>query len=156
MDKCNDFAKKHIQKLLDGEDVSPSMYINDIAKIFNTTIFHATQRKGISNSFRWILFHLAHNDGLTQLQLVKLTHFTAPSISVALSKMETDGFVKRVADEKDMRQVRVFLTDKGREHNNFISNQCRETEVIMLNGISEKEKQKLCDLLRRILKNLVG
>ncbi len=156
MHKCDDFAREHIQRLLDGDDVSPSMYINDIAKIFNTMISHAAERSGISHSTRRILFHLNHNDGLTQLQLVNLTHLTAPSISVALSKMESEGFVRRVADEKDMRQVRVYLTDKGREHNSFIIKQCRETEEIMLNNISEQEKQEICEILRKILKNLVN
>lgn len=84
MKKSDEFAKKHVLELLESDDATPSMYINDISKVFNTAIVHASDLKGVSHGFRRILFHLAHDDSLTQLQLVKLTHLTAPSVSVAL------------------------------------------------------------------------
>lgn len=155
MKKCNEFAKQHGMEMLERDDATPSMYINDISKVFNTTVGRAMERMDISHGFRRILFHLAHNDGMTQLQLVKLTHLTAPTISVALAKLESDKFVIRKTDEKDMRQVRVYLTEKGREHDNFVRRKCRETEEIMLKGITKEEQEQLCDLLKRLLKNLV-
>ncbi|MGN0602203.1 MAG: MarR family winged helix-turn-helix transcriptional regulator, partial [Oscillospiraceae bacterium] len=146
--------KEHIQKMLESDDVTPSMYINDLSKIFNTTVSRATERMDISHGYRRMLFHLAHNDGVTQLELVKLTHLTPPTVSVSLSKMEKDGLVKRVADEKDMRQVRVYLTEKGREHDNFVRMKCRETEQVMLQGVTETEQEELCRIMRKMLKNL--
>ena len=82
----------------------------------------------MSHGSRRILFTLAHDDGLTQLQLVKLTHLTAPSVSAALVKLENDDLVKRVTDTKDLRQIRVYLTEKGREYNNFV----REKNAVKL------------------------
>lgn len=154
MDKCDALINERLRKVLESRDVTPSMYLNDIAKIFNTTVARATERMGIAQGFRGILFHLAHEDGLTQLQLVKLTHLTAPTVSVALSKMEKNGLVRREADDKDMRQVRVYLTEKGREHDNFVRSKCRETEIKMLRGVTNEEQQELCRILRKLLKNL--
>lgn len=154
MDKCDELIKEHLRRALVSDDVTPSMYLNDIAKIFNTTVSRATERMGISQGFRGMLFHLAHEDGLTQLQLVKLTHLTAPTVSVALSKMEKNGLVRREADDKDMRQVRVYLTEKGREHDNFVRSKCRETEEKMLRGVSEEEQKELCKILKKLLENL--
>lgn len=154
MEVTNECIRKHIKDMIDSDDVTPSMYINDVAKLFNGTIIKATERSDISHGFSRILFHLAHDDGLTQLQLVKFTHLTPPTISVALSKMEKAGYVKRAADKKDMRQMRVYLTDKGREHNDFIRQKCKETEAIMLDGISEDEQKQLCELMRKMLSNL--
>lgn len=151
----SDFEKTHIKKLLDGNDVSPSMYINDIGRIFNKTVFRAKDRTDMSHGFRHILFHLSHADGVTQLDLVKLTHLTAPTISVALSKMEKDGLVRRQADEHDMRKVRVYLTDKGKEHNDFMCNRCKETEAKMLEGVTEQEQAELCRIMRKMLINLM-
>ena len=144
MEVTNECIRKHIKDMIDSDDVTPSMYINDVAKLFNGTIIKATERSDISHGFSRILFHLAHDDGLTQLQLVKFT----------LSKMEKAGYVKRATDKKDMRQMRVYLTDKGREHNDFIRQKCKETEAIMLDGISEDEQKHLCELMRKMLSNL--
>ena len=156
MENHGEYIREHIQKMVNSDDVTPSMYINDVARIFNGAIIKATERMDVSHGFSRILFQLTHNDGLTQLQLAKFTHLTPPTVSVALSKMEKSGYVKRVVDEKDMRQMRVFLTDKGREHNEFIRQKCRETEKIMLKDISEEEQKVMCEILRRILINLLG
>lgn len=150
------FEKEHIQRLLDGNDVKPSMYINDIGRIFNKTVFRATDRVDMSHGYRHILFHLSHQDGLTQLELAKMTHLTAPSVSVALSKMEKDGLVKRKADEHDMRKIRVYLTEKGKEHNDFVWNKCQETEEKMLEGVTAQEQEELCRIMRKLLVNLLN
>ena len=92
--------------LLEKDDATPSMYMGDIARLFECRVSGAAERKGVSHGYRRILFHLAHEDGVTQLQLVKLTHLTPPTISVSLAKMEKEGLVKRVADTKDMRGTR--------------------------------------------------
>lgn len=155
MKKFDELAKKHVMELLESDAATPSMYINDISKVFNTAIVHASDLKGISHGSRRILFHLAHDDSLTQLQLVKLTHLTAPSVSVALVKLENEGLVRRVADVKDLRQVRVHLTEKGREYNDFVRKKCLDTENIMMKGITVYEQEQLCLLLKKMLKNLV-
>lgn len=155
MENVDVFCDEYQKRLLDGNDVTPSMYINDISKIFNTTVARSTERVDISHGYRRILFHLAHNDGLTQLQLTRFTHLTAPTVSVSLTKMERDGLVRREADENDMRQVRVYLTQKGKEHHDFIINMCQKTEEKMLNNVSEEEQQELCRIMRKILRNLL-
>lgn len=153
--KFDEFAQKHIMELLERDDATPSMYINDISKIFNTRISHASKLREMSHGSRRILFHLTHDDGLTQLQLVKLTHLTAPSVSAALVKLENDGLVKRITDKEDLRQIRVYLTEKGREYNSFVRKKCCETEEIMMKDISASEQEQLCIMLKKILKNLV-
>lgn len=153
--KLEDFDKKRVMELLERDDATPSMYINDISKIFNNAISHASKMKEASHGSRRILFHLAHNDGLTQLQLVKLTHLSPPSVSVAITKLENEGFVQRMADIKDLRQVRIYLTEKGREHDISVRKKCRETDEIMMKGISPDEQEQLCYLLKKMLENLV-
>lgn len=131
------------------------MYIGDISRLFECTVHGAAERNGMSHGYRRMLFHLAHGDGITQLELVKLTRLTAPTVSVALAKMEKEGLVKRVSDEKDMRKVKVYLTEKGREHDDFIKAKSHETEEKMLKGISEEEKEQLVCTLRKILTNML-
>lgn len=153
-DKTTDMIKNP-RMLLQKDDATPSMFINDISKMFGMAVKRESERVGISHGYRKMLMCLSHEDGITQLQIVKRTHLTAPTVSVALSKMEAEGLVIRRADEKDLRQMRVYITEKGREMDNFIRQKCQETEKIMLRGISEKEQEQLVSVLRKILKNLI-
>lgn len=142
--------------LLESQDASSTMYINDISRLFEYYVNSAAERRGVSTSYRKILFHLAHEDGLTQLDLVKRSHLTAPTVSVAIKKMENEGLVSRKADEEDMRQVRVHLTKKGKMHDEFIRRVSKETEENFLSCLSDDEVKQLNGLLRRVLENVVG
>lgn len=146
---------KDPRKLLTKDDATPSMFINDISKMFGQAVKRESERVGISHGYRKMLMCLSHEDGITQLQIVKRTHLTAPTVSVALSKMEAEGLVKRSTDEKDLRQLRVYITEKGREKDRFIRQKCEETEEVMLKGVSEQEQEQLLSVLRKILKNLI-
>lgn len=148
--------KMRAMRLLEKDDATPTMYISDIARLFECTVSSAAERKGMSRGYRKILFHLAHKDGVTQLELVKLSHLTAPTVSVALSKMESDGLVKREADKNDMRQIRVYLTEKGRAHDDFIRRVSRETEEQILKGLTDDDITELNRMLRVMLENMVG
>ena len=68
----------------------------------------------IPRSCQMIMMHLARKDNVTQLDLVHATRLKAPTVSICLRKMESDGLVIRHADEHDMRATRVLLTEKGR------------------------------------------
>ena len=54
------------------EDMTPSMLINDISKLFANRMRRETESIGMSHGYRRIFFHLAHSDGLNQNTLVKL------------------------------------------------------------------------------------
>ena len=100
--------KPDFEKLTDG------MLINDVSRLFDARVRRETEKSGFPQGYRRIIFHLSHNDGLTQNELTKLTHMKAPSISVQLQKMENEKLITRVSDEKDMRKSYIYLTEKGR------------------------------------------
>lgn len=137
------------------DDMTPSMLINEIAKMFDEKMTDETERFGMSGGYRRMLFHLAHEDGLTQLDLVNRTHLTAPTVSVSLKKMEKEGLVKRITDDKDLRQVHVYLTENGRELDRFIREKSRENEEKMHEGISNDEWEVLRQMLVKVFKNMI-
>ena len=106
-------------------------------------------------SGRDMLFHLSRRDGRTQLDLVKATHLKAPTVSVALQKLEKDGYVTRRTDEYDMRATRVFLTDKGRELDERIRKRVRTEEELAMSNLTESECETLVRLLGKIKKNIL-
>lgn len=106
-------------------------------------------------SGRLLLMELAHKDGRTQLDLVRATHLKAPTISVALQKLEKEGYVSRRPDEYDLRATRVFLTDKGRALDNKIRKRIFEEESDAMKDLTESESETLMRLLTKIKKNLI-
>lgn len=136
-------------------DPTPMMLIHDANKLFDNLVRESSDFDNLQASFRHLLFHLQHSNGCTQLQLAKSTHLKAPTVSVTLQKMERDGFVTRCSDENDLRQTLVFITDKGREYNDRIHNKIDELDEKVLVGISPEEEKAVCDILRRIVGNLI-
>ena len=71
----------------------------------------------LTASQRSLIMVVGFNEGSTQLELAHLSHLKPPTVCIAMQKMEDLGYVIRKTDEKDMRQVRIYLTEKGRERN---------------------------------------
>lgn len=134
----------------------PMMLINEISRLMGDRI----RRKGYDNpigqhSGRLLMMALSHKEGVTQLDLVRETHLKAPTISVALHKLEQDGFVMRVSDSYDMRAVRVYLTDRGRALNNRIRQCIMEEETAATSILTEVECRTLTALLKKIRSNIL-
>ena len=150
----NDHTKKP-KKLLERPDAKPSMFVNDISRLFMHRVRRECERSGISHGHHKLLMELFFNEGSTQLQLVQSTHLTAPTVSVALGKMESEGLVRRESDIKDMRQVKVYLTDKGREKVDQVRSIFRGADADMVKGIPQEELDAMTAAMRKILKNLL-
>ena len=102
------------------------------------------------------MFHLAHgDDGGTQQDLVRRTKLSAPTISVALNRMEAEGLVKRQSDERDMRVTRVFLTEKGRQLNENMQRLVQEVEDDVRGDLSEEEIAQFKSTLLKIRQRLI-
>ena len=133
---------------------TPTMLIFDVDKLFHDAITGV--EKDMQNSCRSIVYYLSVEDGVSQLRLSQLTHLKPPTISITLRAMEADGYVERRVDEKDKRQVNVYLTAKGKRHDEKMRNCVNEFEKKAMEGFTEEEKQTLTSLLTRMKDNLCG
>ncbi|MBQ2726722.1 MAG: MarR family transcriptional regulator [Clostridia bacterium] len=148
--KVNGKAPERPDEIMDYRK-SPMMLISEISRLMGDKI----REKGVDNpiqqkSGRLLLMELAKKDGRTQLDLVNATHLKAPTISVALQKMEKDGYVLRKPDEYDLRATRVFLTEKGREIDDRIRKRIHEEEALAMVDLTESEYETLVKLLTKI------
>lgn len=132
---------------------SPPMLIHEVAKL--SDIAYRQSAAPLRHSRRQILSFLARQDGATQGQLSAFSHLTAATVSVELSEMEKEGLVLRQKDEKDLRAIRVFLTERGRE----LLTQVRESLLLrdgtMMAGFSPEETDLLRRMLTRVRENLI-
>lgn len=107
--------EKDYKKMINNKDKTLLMIVGDVNRIFCHSINNMIETKGISNTYNAILFHLARNESLTQVDLVNKTHLRASTISVALSKMEAENLIKRVCDDDDKRFLKVSITEDGKK-----------------------------------------
>lgn len=113
-----------------------------------------SNRLGSRPSARSLLCALGRYDGVTQLDLARVTALKASTVSVALSGMEKSGIVYKECDKYDLRSVRVYLTDEGRELYNGVKLLFDEYGRRALEGISSGDVQVLLSLLSRVSQNL--
>lgn len=147
-------GRKKTVKEAEVKKGSVSLYINDIAKLFSLSVKREANQRGLSQGNRKLLMCLCEEDGITQFDLVKKTGLSAPTVSVSLAKMESEDIVCRENNPKDLREVKVYLTEKGKKAYSYINSNCDSMEQRMLKGISEEEQADLTRMLKKILDNL--
>ena len=97
---------------------------------------------------------LSHNDGISQSELVKGTHMKGSTVSIAISKLEEMGYIVRENNPHDLRSVKVYLTEKGRQLNSRIREIIKDKEELIMSGISPKELRITTFVLETMLDNL--
>lgn len=138
---------------------TPMMLMNDCARLFRHQMRKFADDAGVPDGYRTLLMHLAFakkrgEDSIIQYELAKHTHLTPPTVSVTLQKMERDGYITRVSDETDMRQMRVSLTDKGLAVDLANHRKAQELEALATAGMSENDLAELTRLLGILYDNL--
>ena len=124
---------------------------------------HHLHRKSSSNEFSKlgitqgqprILNFLVEHDGCNQKDLSDTFDLEPATITKSLELMEKSELVKREIDQIDRRNMRVFLTPKGK----FAQEKVEETLITLeqesFEGFSDEEKEKLIGFLKRIYDNL--
>ena len=135
---------------------TPPMLINEIARLFHGRMRkHDPQGILMQDSARLIMRALAHADGCSQLDLVHQTHLKPPTVSVTLKKMEEEELVRRESDPLDLRVTRVFLLEKGIEHNRRVLERLHTLDAELMQGFSEEESEQLMHFLERMRNNIL-
>ena len=142
----------------DDENITPPMIIGQISRMQRSRMRESEPESSImaQNSCRALFWSLVHRDGVTQLELAQSTRLKPPTVSVALKRMEEQGYVRREADPMDMRAVRVYLTDEGRALDESHLDRIRRIDEIAMRGISEEETKLLRALLIKMRNNLAN
>lgn len=135
---------------------TPPMLINEISRLFHARMKSCDLNGVMSQDSARLMMHaLEHGDGVSQLFLTEVTHLKPPTVSVTLRKMEEEGLVKREQDQTDQRMTRVYLTEKGEEHNHRVWERLQELEALLLNGFSAEELEQMRKLLERMRDNIL-
>lgn len=79
----------------------------------NSYISAQVEEYGIKQGqFEYFLL-IYSSPGINQLELAKMKNVGKASVTKALKILEDDGFIKRITDEKDRRNILCYITGKG-------------------------------------------
>ena len=134
---------------------TPMMILNEVSHLMMDRIRSNHDELFSQRSIRLLIMELARRDGRTQLDLVNATHLKAPTVSVAMQKLEKEGIVTRKPGEYDLRATRVYLTEKGRELDNRTRRSVHDAEELAMANLSEDERETLARLLMKIRESLL-
>jgi DNA-binding MarR family transcriptional regulator len=109
---------------------------------------------GLSIPQMRILFEALDPEGISQSALHKYYKIDPASVSRTLQAMERDELVLRHVDQHDSRNMRVFITEKGRILAESIPERIIEFERRVVKGLSHEEVQQLHRMLELLEKNL--
>ena len=91
---------------------------------------------------------------VNQRSIEEMLHLKNPTVTGILNRLESKGFVARVADPRDKRVNIVCLTDKARALRDEVAATVEKTEGILLEGFTDAEKEQLICLLSRMYANI--
>ena len=120
--------------------------MNEIAIICQGKLSEFFDERNIKEGYRSILLVLGKEDGISQLTISKETCLKPSTVSIALKKMENEGYVTRVNDSIDLRVSKVYLTEMGLEITNAAYKVECELEQLLLKGIGPGVQQTVINV----------
>jgi len=91
----------------------------------------------------------AGSEGYHIQDIAEGMRLSTPTVSVAVKKLEDQGWLNRQPDPDDKRASIITLSEKCRKTLNKVKDHQRQTMELFLQGISSDEQQQLIELLDR-------
>ncbi|WP_428522423.1 MarR family winged helix-turn-helix transcriptional regulator [Roseibium sp.] len=111
-------------------------------------------RIGLHPGQELVLKVLADADGRTMSQLALALGVQPPTVTKMVTRLSSQGYVRRQVSDSDGRLARVYLTETGRDLVVSVDKAWKRLEREAMAGIEDKDRKKLRKLLRQVEKNL--
>ncbi len=129
-------------------------FIHSVSKLTRNILRQKSERIGMSESYRPLMVEIVRKPGLSQVELVELTHLKAPTISLTLAKMEEEQLIERIIDTKDHRSIRIYPCEKGYELDKNMKDLVKQTSMKCMEGLDEQEIEQAKETLIKIIHNI--
>jgi len=127
---------------------------NRLVKAFLKLLDHKLEDFNLTGAQFCVLTKLFEEEGLTQTQLAQRLYIESPTLVRTLDRLEEAGLIERRRVPSDRRAFHIFLTQAGRDMEDILMQKGKEVHEISIRGMSEKEIEKLKDLLFQLWQNL--
>lgn len=133
---------------------SANKYVSAIYRHLQIAIADELAAYKIGSGQYIFLLTIAEKQGMTQKALSEELLIDKTTTAKAISKLEAEGYVKRVASREDQRCNQLYLTEEGSAVVPKVKERLRKLMSIGRQGISDAEYELLIDLLKRVLNNV--
>lgn len=111
----------------------------ELAHCYFLKTFNIISEMGLYPGQVGLIRHLTEQDGLSQRELASKLHIKPPTAAVSIKRLEKNGILIRKSDEKDQRISRIYLTPKGKNLGQKLSQMVLKNEQELFAGFSETE-----------------
>uniref|UniRef100_N2A113 HTH marR-type domain-containing protein n=1 Tax=Eubacterium plexicaudatum ASF492 TaxID=1235802 RepID=N2A113_9FIRM len=111
---------------------------------------------GINSSQHMFLIKICDSPGILQDSMINMFYVHPSNIVRTIAALEKQGMITRSPHEQDKRTCRLYPTDRALSVVEDIRTVCKKTEALLLQDLSESEKNLLTDLLMRAGKNITA
>ena len=101
-----------------------------------------------------VLVLLLEQEGMTIGAISQRRAIDMATVTGIIKRLEQSSLVERRHDLQDRRQVKVYLTDEGRDIMRYLPGATRAFNEIMMRGFSEDQQRDLIAKLQQIVVNL--
>ncbi|MCM3169858.1 MULTISPECIES: MarR family winged helix-turn-helix transcriptional regulator [Peribacillus] len=100
------------------------------------------------------LVRICENPGIIQEKLAEMIKVDRTTAARAIKKLEINGFIEKKEDKHNKKIKKLFPTEKGKNVYPFIKRENDYSNIVALEGFSEREVVTISDLLHRVRKNV--
>jgi DNA-binding MarR family transcriptional regulator len=100
------------------------------------------------------LVRLCENPGIIQEKLAEMIKVDRTTAARAIKKLEMNGFIEKKEDKHNKKIKKLFPTEKGKKVYPFIKRENDYSNLVALEGFSEREVESIFNLLQRVRKNI--
>lgn len=103
---------------------------------------------------QYVLNQLTKKEFLYPSQIADMLFCDRPTATVVIKNMERDGWIKREKDNENGKQIKVYITDKGREKLSALENSIKPADGNGFNPLkclTEEETKQLDSILTKVM-----
>lgn len=135
-------------------EATPTFWINHASRLLMRHFEQRLRPLDFGMAYLPVVVALEKHGPLLQKQLAEHARVEQPTMAALLTRMERDGLVEREPHPDDKRASQISLSKKARERLPQAMAQLVEVAEQATAGFSERERDTLMALLRRVVANL--
>jgi DNA-binding MarR family transcriptional regulator len=100
------------------------------------------------------LVRICENPGVIQEKLAEMIKVDRTTAARAIKKLEINGFIEKKEDKHNKKIKKLFPTEKAKNVYPFIKRENDYSNIVALEGFSEREIESIFNLLQKVRKNI--